>query len=200
MQVNYYKRLEADYLEKLEVWWLKANGWLQPGIGYHTISWCRNNVDVLNIGLRVIITPDNRFIELLYRLIGPNGKKKQIDTQVMLLSTKCNYGGMRYWFECPSCYKRIGILYNRSGHFACRHCQHLTYVSKNVSGIEKTTGRIVSDKEIESFRLKVKRKIYNGKITKNYVKYVKKLMKQKYVMKVLLGSDGLSAKTLSNTN
>jgi hypothetical protein len=109
MNTNYYKRLEADYLEKVEIWWLKAKDWLKPGIDYHTLSWNRNGW-AFSIGLRIIIVPNNRFVELLYDLIGPDGKNKQIDTPITLLSTKCNYGGIRYWFECPSCYIRVGVL------------------------------------------------------------------------------------------
>ena len=188
MQVNYDKRLEVDYLEKIEIWWLKANGWLQPGIDYHILSWSRNGIEGFNIGLRIIIEPDNKFVELLYKLIDLDGRKTQVDTQVMLLSTKCNYGGTRYWFECPSCYKRVGILYHRSGYFACRHCQHLTYESKKVNGVEKITGRIISDKEVETLRLRVKRKVYKGKATKIYTRYVMKLMRQKRTMKALYGN------------
>ncbi len=187
MHMNYSKRLEADYLEKLEIWWLKANRWLQPSIDYHTISWSRNNIEAFSIGLRIVIVPNDRFVELLYKLVGPDGKKIQVDTQVMLLTTKCNYGGTRYWFECPSCYERVGIMYHRSGYFACRHCQHLTYESKKVNGVEKITGRIVSDKEVEALRLKVKRKAYNGKATKIYTRYVMKLMRQRRTMRALYG-------------
>lgn len=179
--------IEADYLERIEIWWLKANNWLQPGIDYHSVSWNRNNLEAFSIGIRIIIVPNNQFVELLYKLVGPDGKKIQVDTQVKLLKTKCNYGGTRYWFECPSCYERVGVLYYRGGYFACRQCQHLTYVSKKVNGVEKITGRIISNKELETLRLRVKRKFYNGKATKIYTRYVKKLMRQKRTMTALYG-------------
>lgn len=187
MHANYSKRLESDYLERLEIWWLRANDWLQPGINHHSVSWNRNGVNVFNIGLRIIITPEDEFVELLYKLIEEDGKEKQIDTQIMLLQTECNYGGTRYWFECPKCYQRVGVLYHRSGKLACRHCQHLTYASKKVNGVEKLTGRIVSDKEIETLRIKVKRKFYNGKLTKKYKRYLGKRLRQSSTIKAIYG-------------
>jgi hypothetical protein len=45
--------------------------------------------------------------------------------------TACNYGGWRYWFLCPTCKRRCGLLYRRgySEYFACRKCHDLTYRS-----------------------------------------------------------------------
>lgn len=54
----------------------------------------------------------------------------QVNNQAIpLTKTKCNYGGMRYWFLCPKCGRRVGNLYKRplSSLFLCRHCQNLTY-------------------------------------------------------------------------
>ena len=39
---------------------------------------------------------------------------------IRLTSTPSNYGGLRYWFACPSCNRRVGILYGSS--LQCRHC------------------------------------------------------------------------------
>jgi hypothetical protein len=46
-----------------------------------------------------------------------------------LTTTKCNYGGERVWFLCPTCNKRVGTLYRKplSDIFLCRHCLDLTY-------------------------------------------------------------------------
>jgi len=56
-------------------------------------------------------------------VIELNGQTIQITT------TKCNYGGERVWFLCPSCNKRVGTIYRRplAGLFLCRHCLNLTY-------------------------------------------------------------------------
>jgi hypothetical protein len=54
-------------------------------------------------------------------------------------TTKCNFGGVRYWFLCPACNRRIGKLYaplyvplyapSGAGDFKCRHCHNLTYTT-----------------------------------------------------------------------
>ena len=45
---------------------------------------------------------------------------------VKLLSTPCNYGGNRLWFECPQCRRRVGVLYGCKV-FSCRYCKNLNY-------------------------------------------------------------------------
>ena len=39
---------------------------------------------------------------------------------IRLTSTPCNYGGFRHWFSCPSCGKRVSVLYGFR--LQCRHC------------------------------------------------------------------------------
>ena len=48
-----------------------------------------------------------------------------------LTQTSCHLGGFRHWFICPRCSKRMGVLYMRHGHFACRHCQQIAYQSQS---------------------------------------------------------------------
>jgi hypothetical protein len=49
--------------------------------------------------------------------------------QVKLSSTKCNFGGKRYWFICSYCRARVGALYRPIGdsEYACRFCKKLSY-------------------------------------------------------------------------
>lgn len=51
------------------------------------------------------------------------------DQTVKITKTRCNLGGWRYWFVCPMCNRRIGMLYRKplGSSFLCRHCQNLTY-------------------------------------------------------------------------
>lgn len=48
---------------------------------------------------------------------------------VSLAKTACNYGGYRFWFICPKCHKRVGVLYC-VGAFFCRHCIGANYASQ----------------------------------------------------------------------
>lgn len=51
--------------------------------------------------------------------------------ELPLTKTRCHFGGFRWWFICPGCGKRVGILYRprRDQPFLCRHCHNLTYTS-----------------------------------------------------------------------
>jgi hypothetical protein len=53
-----------------------------------------------------------------------------IDQWVHLQSTPCRFGGVRQWFTCPSCSKRVAVLYGSGKYFACRSCCGLGYASQ----------------------------------------------------------------------
>lgn len=54
---------------------------------------------------------------------------------VPILSTRCHYGGRRFWFGCPFCAQRVAVLYLRQHGFACRHCHRLVYASQSEDAI-----------------------------------------------------------------
>ena len=49
--------------------------------------------------------------------------------RLLFTTSRCHFGGVRYWFLCPSCRKRVGKLYAplSADEFKCRHCHRLTY-------------------------------------------------------------------------
>lgn len=55
---------------------------------------------------------------------------KPFEHTVYFAQTACNYGGVRYWFRCEGCQRRVGVLYLSGGQFACRHCFSLAYKSE----------------------------------------------------------------------
>jgi len=50
--------------------------------------------------------------------------------RVAISRTSCNFGGERAWAICPRCSRRVAILFDRGGLFACRACCGLTYSSQ----------------------------------------------------------------------
>lgn len=56
-------------------------------------------------------------------------KGKHHSYNIELAKTSCNYGNYRYWFLCPSCSKRTGVLYC-AGSYVCRHCIGASYHSQ----------------------------------------------------------------------
>src|SRR3954464_10050201 len=55
----------------------------------------------------------------------PDGSR--CSTVVRLLTTHPHLGGVRYWYECPRCQRRVGKLYiaDARSDFACRRCYRL---------------------------------------------------------------------------
>ena len=54
---------------------------------------------------------------------------EEVAQKIFLDWTPCNYGGLRPWFKCMTCGRRVAKIYFGGNHFACRHCLNLTYTS-----------------------------------------------------------------------
>lgn len=48
---------------------------------------------------------------------------------LVLVSSPTGGGGQRYWFKCPLCTKRCGVVYRHTASLrvGCRQCLHLRY-------------------------------------------------------------------------
>lgn len=65
------------------------------------------------------------------------------DCQVSIVSTRPNFGGLRYWFVCPVCSRRCATLYrlkHRNG-AACRVCLKLNYPSQHERALDRNLRR-----------------------------------------------------------
>lgn len=79
-----------------------------------------------------ISQPDSLPVRYSYR-------GKQYNYTIHLTTTATHYGGSRYWFSCPSCSKRVAVLYC-AGIYVCRLCIGANYQSQ----LETKTDRIYS--------------------------------------------------------
>lgn len=59
---------------------------------------------------------------------------------VQLTRTPCNYGNYRHWWLCPSCSKRVAVLYC-AGAYVCRHCLNAPYGSQLQQPIDRLFSR-----------------------------------------------------------
>ena len=78
------------------------------------------------------LTSQSKFsVTLTYNL-----KEKNIQDVIPLTYTPCHFGGIRWWFLCPSCKRRVGLLYKpyHKDYFRCRHCYDLTYLTRRIRG------------------------------------------------------------------
>ena len=108
-----------DY-RQLDVRQLHRAGVLQP---WHFARWCwyRGGEERAS----VVIEAREANIRLRYSALD-QGERKEYDYLVPLSWTRCNYGGERPWFLCPSCGRRVAKLYGGAV-FACRRCYGLAY-------------------------------------------------------------------------
>jgi len=81
-----------------------------------------------SVGLTVEADPQGRpaLVWLSYEYRGT-----PVRYAIQFTSTRCNYGGVRWWFICPvvGCGRRVAKLYLPpvGNHFICRHCARLVY-------------------------------------------------------------------------
>ena len=61
--------------------------------------------------------------------------------KVKLLKTCCNYGGHRYWWSCPKCCKRVGVLYC-AGVYVCRYCIGANYQTQLLQPWQRPDARL----------------------------------------------------------
>lgn len=56
---------------------------------------------------------------------------------IKLRTSETGFGGIRYWFECPNCKRRVGVVYvNPITHaLGCRICLDLEYRKRRYRGM-----------------------------------------------------------------
>lgn len=171
---------EAEWSNKLSIFWLKKHGYLESGWQYGGIKWTYGlSGNESNIGFNVHIGGDGGdYIKLQYTHTSRGtGEKESMDFRVELTTTPCNYGGKRYWFICPLskngryCGRRVGVLFSIGRWFGCRHCGEIYYAAQLKGGTFR--GSSVSIPDIERAEQEIKRYYYNGKPTKKYLRVMK---------------------------
>ena len=78
-----------------------------------------------------------RYLRIFYAISRWNRHQETFDYLIGLETSRCNFGGYRWWFICPvvNCNRRVAKVYLPPGgrHFGCRHCHELTYQSSQES-------------------------------------------------------------------
>lgn len=194
---SYSGRTEADSLKQVSVAFLKKHGYFDVGWKMGTITWSRYEEKTGSISVESHIERDRQYMKFIYTQTDRySGEKKDFNYEIPLITTSCYFGGKRYWFICPwyangrYCGRRVGVLYKYGDYFACRHCYDLTYNSRNLSGISKVAGQVISFPELEKLEGEIKRKYYKGKMTRRYKRFLRKEEKSEYQLRVMVGAFG----------
>ena len=116
-------KVKGEQLQRLDIRVWRRRGLLWVG-GTNTWSWWRGDEPSGNIRFTV----NEHSIRLTYHVGGTDASQT-----VWTTITPCGYGGSRRWFACPVCSGRCAVLYQRSGRFACRSCQRVSYTTQSGS-------------------------------------------------------------------
>ena len=87
-----------------------------------------------NVHYQVSPAGKSSVLVLRYRI---NSSDENLDLRIPLVTTRPNFGSVRFWFICPlnvggrGCHRRVAKLYLPPGgkYFGCRHCYDLSYTS-----------------------------------------------------------------------
>ena len=90
-------------------------------------------------GLLATITAREASIEVTYRYTFAEGER-DVQAQVWLEQTPCQFGGSRSWFGCPRCHRRVAILY-LWGYPSCRTCCRMGYPSQSEDAMARSWRR-----------------------------------------------------------
>lgn len=71
-----------------------------------------------------------RDIKIEMTLLRLKEKVELLNQEIGITYTPCNFGGQRFWFVCPQCERRVGVLYKGpiSETILCRKCHGLSYM------------------------------------------------------------------------
>jgi len=123
-------RLSTEDFRNIDIREFNQRGWLDIK-GLTTLTWSRNGEKTASVHF-----PNKPNITLRYKSRTNGADWQSMDYPIELQTTHCNYGGIRYWFTCPECSKRVCVLY--SGEiFKCRMCLGLVHKSRNESALDQ---------------------------------------------------------------
>ena len=165
MRYYYNRKATADESYDISIFRLKKWRMLKAGYSSTTVTWTSNQTNEQSkIGLEVSMT-DEPFVRLSYVITDSQGNSTPCDNEISLITTPCNLGGVRYWFGCPHCGRRVGVLYLAPGdvYFRCRHCNNLSYWSRNRCPLE-AWGH--TSRQIDELRSQIKRWTWRGRPTR----------------------------------
>lgn len=116
---------------------LNRSGLLQPGQSFGW-QWTVCGRPVSDI--RIHVKTDHVVLAYKYRK-HREAEWEDISQSIYIDRTACHLGGTRCWWLCPTCGRRVAVLYGPGRHYACRHCFRLTYASQRETADDRAARR-----------------------------------------------------------
>ena len=143
---NFWRWDSKDTCEaqnRVDVRFMRKQGWLYNG-AFGSLSWTCRGEPSGSVNYRV----SNDILILSYQSRrNRNAEWEPVEQYIPILSTPCNYGGKRFWWQCPRCGRRVAVLYGAGKYFLCRHCHNLSYSSQQESKINRLSRKAGKIKE-----------------------------------------------------
>ena len=124
----------VDASKRLDIRYLKQQGMLRSGT--YSLSWSRGGEPSGNINVRMVAGESMTVIGKWRR--DASEEWQPMEKTVHLSHSSCAFGGLRPWFICPYCSRRVAVMIVDAGYVACRHCLKLTYASCNEDMIDRS--------------------------------------------------------------
>ncbi len=127
-------RVTTEEVKQIDIRWFNKQGYLKRNTE-GTLSWNQGGEPSGKIGFQMF----NDRMTLNYRYQINGGDWQEVQEEIYFDKTECNYGGVRKWFECPTCMNRVAVLYLNKGRFECRKCSDVVYGSQQESDLDRLT-------------------------------------------------------------
>lgn len=176
-------RAIAEQSNSLKISWLKKKNYFPKGGSHHggMVTWTYGMSDnKSSIGIEVVQGLEHQpdYVRLHYTHTDSwTREKEDMDYRVQLTTTRCHFGGVRYWFICPLsksgryCGRRVGVLYSIGKWFGCRHCGEIAYQAQFEGGNFRVGS--VTEPDVEKAFGEVKTQYYNSRPTRKYKRYLR---------------------------
>ena len=130
-------KLTTDMVPAIDIRQLQRRRELMPG--KRTLqTWTRGGV----IAAQVELDIQHSQLGIRYFLLSRSSEREPVECVVPIASTPCNYGGVRRWFRCPDCGKRVAVIYVQRRSCSCRQCNYLVYRSQRERAGERARDRV----------------------------------------------------------
>lgn len=128
----------TDDCRSIDIRRWQRQGFLFAGSSF-TLTWSRNG----QVTGKINVEAETGSVRLSYSYRKQDSDWENVNYPVMLQTTACHYGGVRYWLTCPAvgCGRRVAMLYLGGKYFACRHCYQLAYRCQRESADDRATRR-----------------------------------------------------------
>ena len=111
----YSGRLTVEECMSISTKFLKDHGYLDSRDRSGEIVYSNRGREIGRVGLTASMSEGRERITLWCLYVRqPSGKNSGTRYRVRLVSTRCFFGGRRWWFMCPACHRRVGCRHRPS--------------------------------------------------------------------------------------